>query len=169
MDTQNLKAFLLVAETGSFSLAAQKLHLTQPAVSKRVAQLEEQLNVTLFDRIGRTINTTEAGDALLPHARAVQLELQAAEQSVRDLAGEVRGRLRLATSHHIGLHHLPPVLSYFSKTYPAVQLDIEFMDSEQAYELTLRGERDRQGHEQGNRSESHGIEPDQVFGGHSEE
>lgn len=140
MDTQNLKAFLLVAQTGSFSLAAQKLHLTQPAVSKRVAQLEEQLNVTLFDRIGRTINTTEAGEALLPHARAVQLELQAAEQSVRDLAGEVRGRLRLATSHHIGLHRLPPVLSYFSKTFPAVQLDIDFMDSEQAYDLTLRGE-----------------------------
>jgi DNA-binding transcriptional LysR family regulator len=140
MDTQNLKAFLLVAETGSFSLAAQKLHLTQPAVSKRVAQLEQQLNITLFDRIGRTINTTEAGEALLPHARAVQLELQAAEQSVRDLAGEVRGRLRLATSHHIGLHRLPPVLSYFSKTFPAVQLDIDFMDSEQAYELTLRGE-----------------------------
>lgn len=140
MDTQNLKAFLLVAETGSFSLAAQKLHLTQPAVSKRVAQLEEQLNVTLFDRIGRTISTTEAGEALLPHARAVQLELQAAEQSVRDLAGEVRGRLRLATSHHIGLHRLPPVLSFFSKTYPAVQLDIDFMDSEQAYDLTLRGE-----------------------------
>lgn len=140
MDTQNLKAFLLVAETGSFSLAAQKLHLTQPAVSKRVAQLEEQLQVTLFDRIGRTVNTTEAGQALLPHARAVQLELQAAEQSVRDLAGAVRGRLRLATSHHIGLHRLPPVLSFFSKTYPAVQLDIDFMDSEQAYDLTLRGE-----------------------------
>lgn len=140
MDTQNLKAFLLVAETGSFSLAAQKLHLTQPAVSKRVAQLEEQLNVTLFDRIGRTITTTEAGEALLPHARAVQLELQAAEQSVRDLAGEVRGRLRLATSHHIGLHRLPPVLSFFSKAFPQVHLDIDFMDSEQAYELTQRGE-----------------------------
>ncbi|CAA0118399.1 HTH-type transcriptional activator CmpR [Halioglobus japonicus] len=140
MDTQNLKAFLLVAETGSFSLAAQKLHLTQPAVSKRVAQLEEQLNTTLFDRIGRTVSTTEAGQALLPHARAVQLELQAAEQSVRDLAGEVRGRLRLATSHHIGLHRLPPILSFFSQTYPNVHLDIEFMDSEQAYDLTLRGE-----------------------------
>jgi DNA-binding transcriptional LysR family regulator len=140
MDTQNLRAFLLVAETGSFSQAAQKLHLTQPAVSKRVAQLEEQLNISLFDRIGRTISTTEAGEALLPHARAVQLELQAAEQSVRDLAGEVRGRLRLATSHHIGLHRLPPVLSSFSKTFPEVQLDIDFMDSEQAYELTLRGE-----------------------------
>jgi DNA-binding transcriptional LysR family regulator len=140
MDTQNLRAFLLVAETGSFSIAAQKLHLTQPAVSKRVAQLEDQLNVSLFDRIGRTVSTTEAGRALLPHARAVNLELQAAEQSVRDLAGEVTGRLRLATSHHIGLHRLPPVLSYFSKAYPAVQLDIDFMDSEQAYELTLRGE-----------------------------
>jgi DNA-binding transcriptional LysR family regulator len=140
MDSQNLKAFLLVAETGSFSMAAQKLHLTQPAISKRVAQLEEQLNTPLFDRIGRTIRTTEAGAALLPHARAVLLELQAAQQSVRDLAGEVQGTLRLATSHHIGLHRLPPVLSFFSKAYPAVQLDIDFMDSEQAYELTLRGE-----------------------------
>jgi len=140
MDSQNLKAFLLVAETGSFSMAAHKLHLTQPAISKRVAQLEEQLNAPLFDRIGRTISTTEAGKALLPHARAVLLELQAAQQSVRDLAGEVQGNLRLATSHHIGLHRLPPVLSFFSKAYPAVRLDIDFMDSEQAYELTLRGE-----------------------------
>lgn len=140
MDTQNLRAFLLVAETGSFSVAARKLHLTQPAVSKRVAQLEEHLNAALFDRIGRKVSTTEAGEALLPHARAVHLEIQAAEQSVRDLAGEVGGRLRLATSHHIGLHRLPPILSSFSKTFPGVQLDIAFMDSEQAYELTLRGE-----------------------------
>ena len=140
MDTQNLRAFLLVAESGSFSQAAKRLHLTQPAVSKRIAQLEAQLNVSLFDRIGRRISTTEAGEALLPHARAVHLELQAAQQSVRDLAGEVRGRLRLATSHHIGLHRLPPLLSFFSKAFPAVQLDIDFMDSEQAYELTLQGE-----------------------------
>ena len=140
MDTQNLRAFLLVAESGSFSKAAMRLHLTQPAVSKRIAQLEAQLNVSLFDRIGRRISTTEAGEALLPHARAVHLELQAAQQSVRDLAGEVRGRLRLATSHHIGLHRLPPLLSFFSKAFPAVQLDIDFMDSEQAYELTLQGE-----------------------------
>tara|TARA_B110000483_G_scaffold243239_1_gene332022 strand:+ start:3517 stop:4401 length:885 start_codon:yes stop_codon:yes gene_type:complete len=140
VDTQNLRAFLLVAESGSFSKAAKRLHLTQPAVSKRIAQLEAQLNVSLFDRIGRRISTTEAGEALLPHARAVHLEMQAAQQSVRDLAGEVRGRLRLATSHHIGLHRLPPLLSFFSKAFPAVQLDIDFMDSEKAYELTLQGE-----------------------------
>lgn len=140
MDVQNLKAFLLVAENGSFSTAAQRLHLTQPAVSKRVAQLEQELDAALFDRIGRHVSLTEAGHALLPHAKAVQLELQAAERSVRDLAGEVSGQLRLATSHHIGLHRLPPVLSEFSSRFPAVHIDIDFMDSEQAYDLTLRGD-----------------------------
>ena len=139
METQNLSAFLLVAETGSFSLAAEKLHLTQPAVSKRVALLEEQLGTELFDRIGRVISLTEAGRALLPHAKAVQQQLAQAERSVRDLAGDVAGQLRLATSHHIGLHRLPPVLSSFSRAYPAVQIDIDFMDSEQAYDLILQG------------------------------
>ncbi len=139
MDTQNLKAFVLVAENGSFSQAAEKLHLTQPAVSKRVALLEEQLGAGLFDRIGRNVTLTEAGRALLPHAKAVEQELLAAQQSVRDLDGEVAGRLRLATSHHIGLHRLPPLLSTFSKAYPGVQIDIEFLDSEQAYELIMQG------------------------------
>jgi DNA-binding transcriptional LysR family regulator len=140
MDIQNLRAFLQVAECSSFSLAAERLHLTQPAVSKRVALLEGELGTELFDRIGRRVTLTEAGSALLPHARAVQQELQAAERSVRDLAGAVGGRLRLATSHHIGLHRLPPVLSYFKNAYPAVQIDIDFMDSEQAYELIMQGE-----------------------------
>ena len=139
MDTQNLQAFLLVAETGSFSLAAEQLHLTQPAVSKRVAQLEEQLDGKLFDRIGRNIGLTEAGKALLPHAKRIQQELRLAVQSVHDLDGEVSGALRLATSHHIGLHRLPPLLSYFSEAFPAVHIDIDFMDSEQAYDLITQG------------------------------
>lgn len=140
VDTQNLRAFILIAQAGSFSEAAERLHLTQPAVSKRIAQLEEQLGTPLFDRIGRTVNLTEAGKALLPHARAVELELAAAERSVRDLDGEVAGNLRLATSHHIGLHRLPPVLRDFTQQFANVHIDIDFMDSEQAYELTLRGE-----------------------------
>jgi DNA-binding transcriptional LysR family regulator len=139
VDTLQLKAFILVAETTSFSQAAEQLHITQPAVSKRVALLEQQLDTSLFDRIGRSVSLTEAGRALLPHAKRVEQEMQAAEQSVRDLAGEVSGRLRLATSHHIGLHRLPPILSRFNKLYGAVQIDIEFMDSEQAYELIAQG------------------------------
>ncbi|QFU76200.1 LysR family transcriptional regulator [Halioglobus maricola] len=139
MDNQNLRAFLLVAETGSFSGAAAKLHLTQPAVSKRVALLEDELDAALFDRIGRNVTLTEAGEALLPHAKAVEQQLEAAVQSVRDLSGETQGQLRLATSHHIGLHRLPPVLSTFSNEYPQVHIDIDFMDSEQAYELIHQG------------------------------
>jgi DNA-binding transcriptional LysR family regulator len=120
-------------------MAADKLHLTQPAISKRIALLEEQLGADLFDRIGRNVSLTEAGRALLPHARAISQQLMTAEQSVRDLSGDVTGQLRLATSHHIGLHRLPPVLSRFSKAFPGVKIDIEFMDSEQAYELIMQG------------------------------
>lgn len=139
MDTQNLRAFLLVAQQGSFSAAAEKLHLTQPAVSKRIALLEEHLEVELFDRIGRSVSLTEAGRALMPFATSVEQELRAAEQAVRDLDGEVAGKLQLATSHHIGLHRLPPILSQFKQQFPAVHIDIDFMDSEQAYELIMQG------------------------------
>ena len=139
METQNLRAFALVARVGSFSQAAEKLHITQPAVSKRVALLEQQLGTDLFDRIGRHVGLTEAGRALLPHAELIEQQLLAAEQSVRDLSGDVRGALRLATSHHIGLHRLPPVLSEFSRRYEQVHIDIDFMDSEQAYELIMQG------------------------------
>jgi DNA-binding transcriptional LysR family regulator len=139
METQNLRAFLLVAESASFSAAAEQLHITQPAVSKRVATLEQQLGTSLFDRIGRRVSLTEAGAALLPHARSIWHNLGQAEQSIRDLSGVVGGRLRLGTSHHIGLHRLPPVLRRFSSRFSGVKLDIDFMDSEQAYEEIMRG------------------------------
>jgi DNA-binding transcriptional LysR family regulator len=139
MEIQNLRAFLLVAEHASFSAAAEALHLTQPAVSKRVAALEQQLGTTLFDRIGRRVSLTEAGRALLPHAGAITQSLDQAVQSIEDLSGDVAGRLRLATSHHIGLHRLPPVLRRFNAAYRSVALDIDFMDSEQAQDEILRG------------------------------
>ncbi|MEM8560802.1 MAG: LysR family transcriptional regulator [Pseudomonadota bacterium] len=138
MELQHLRAFQNVAETGSFSLAAEKLHLTQPAVSKRIALLEQELGAELFDRIGRDVSLTEAGRVLLPHVRAVQQQLEAARQSVLDLSGEIAGELKLATSHHIGLHRLPPVLSQFSSAYEHVHIDIDFMDSEQAYDRILQ-------------------------------
>ena len=66
MDTQSLQAFLAVADSGSFSRAAEQLHLTQPAVSKRIASLEALTRARLFDRIGRRVSLTEAGRLLLP-------------------------------------------------------------------------------------------------------
>jgi len=132
MEFAALKAFVAVAETGSFSVAAEHLFLTQPAVSKRIAALESELDTRLFDRIGRTVTLTEAGVALLPRAQNMLVELKDSIRAVSSLSDEVRGTLRFATSHHIGLHRLPPTLKRYTQAYPQVRLDIRFMDSEAA-------------------------------------
>jgi len=139
MDLANLNAFIAIAETGSFSLAGERLHLTQPAVSKRLAALESQLGVRLFDRLGREIGLTEAGRALLPRAYRILSVLDDTRRALTNLNGDVSGRLCLATSHHIGLHRLPPLLRTFTRKHPAVTLDIRFLDSEVAYEDVLHG------------------------------
>ncbi len=140
MDTATLQAFLSVASTGSFSQAAQALFLTQPAVSKRVAALETELGMRLFDRIGRQVTLTEAGQVLLPRARQVMIELDDSKRAVANLSGTVTGNLALGTSHHIALHRLPPVLRTFARRYPAVALDLRFMDSEQVSNAVQNGQ-----------------------------
>ena len=139
MDLANLNAFIAIAETGSFSLAGERLHLTQPAASKRIAGLEQQLKVRLFDRLGREIGLTEAGRALLPRAYQILGVLDDTRRALTNLSGEISGRLTLATSHHIGLHRLPPLLRAFTRSHPEVALDIQFLDSEVAYEEVLHG------------------------------
>ncbi|MFP5507510.1 MAG: LysR family transcriptional regulator [Gammaproteobacteria bacterium] len=140
MDIANLRAFVAVAETRSFSAAAAQLHLTQPAVSKRIAALEESFDARLFDRIGRTVDLTEAGRALLPRARRILAELDDSHRALADLSGTVAGTLRLGTSHHIGLHRLPPTLRAFAARYPEVTLDLHFMDSEAACHAVETGD-----------------------------
>lgn len=140
MDIQNLKAFIAVADSGSFSAAAAQLHITQPAVSKRISLLETQLDSPLFDRAGRRARLTQAGNRLLLHARTILQQVNLAQQEIRDLSATVSGSLTIATSHHIGLHRLPPVLRAFSDLYPQVRLNIEFTDSEKAHEAVLRGD-----------------------------
>lgn len=140
MDLASLNAFIAVAETGSFSHAGERLHLTQPAISKRIAALEQQLAVRLFDRLGREIRLTEAGQALLPRAYQIINVLDDTRRALGNLQGEISGRLTLATSHHIGLHRLPPLLRRFTQQHPQVTLDIHFLDSEVAYEEVLHGQ-----------------------------
>ena len=138
MDNQNLSAFIMVAENKSFSEAAYVLDVTQSTISKRIALLESQVGKKLFDRIARRVALTEAGQELLPRARRILKEYANAVQAINDLSGNVSGILRLAISHHLGLHRLPDLLKIFSKTYPDVVLDIEFMDSEKAYERIMQ-------------------------------
>ena len=142
MDTQSLQAFLAVAETESFSLAAQRLHITQPAVSKRIALLEESLNNQLFDRLPRKAILTPAGEALMPKAKHIISELLEIKTELANLSGDISGTLRIGTSHHIGLHHLPHILRQFHTAYPQVKLAMQFLGSEAACDALAQGELD---------------------------
>ena len=140
MDIPNLHAFVCVAETGSFSEAAEQLYITQPAVSKRVSALETELDVHLFDRIGRKVTLTEAGNALLTRARIILQQVEDSKRALQNLSGHIAGKLSIGTSHHIGLHRLPPVLRAFTHSYPEVELDLHFMDSEEACHAIEHGD-----------------------------
>ena len=140
MDISNLNAFVAVADTGSFSMASDQLYLTQPAISKRISALESELDVSLFDRIGRKVTLTEAGQALLSRARTILQQVEDSKRAIQNLSGHVAGKLSIGTSHHIGLHRLPPVLRSFTQDYPDVELDLHFMDSEEACHAIEHGE-----------------------------
>jgi DNA-binding transcriptional LysR family regulator len=140
MDIAQLSAFITVAEAGSFSQAAEQLNLTQPAVSKRIAVLENDLAVRLFDRIGKRVMLTEAGRLFLPRSRKIIREMEDVRTTIHNLSDQVSGTLSVGSSHHIGLHRLPPVLKQFSNIYPEVIIDISFLDSEKAYAGVNHGE-----------------------------
>ncbi|MGD8429992.1 MAG: LysR family transcriptional regulator [Ectothiorhodospiraceae bacterium] len=140
MDIAGLQAFIAVAEHRSFSAAAESLHLTQPAVSKRIAALEDMVRVRLFDRVGRRVLLTEAGAQLYPRARRIMSEVEDGRRALSNLSGTVGGVLSLATSHHIGLHRMPPILREFRVLYPHVRLDLRFMSSEDAYNAVVDGQ-----------------------------
>jgi DNA-binding transcriptional LysR family regulator len=140
MNFSGLETFLVVAETGSFSKAANSLHLTQPAITKRIKSLEKILNTRLFDRVGKRVHLSAGGQLLLPRARALILAMTDTQRLMQNLSERITGLLHLATSHHVGLHRLAPVLKDFSNSFDDVQLDIRFEDSEAAHELVRRGD-----------------------------
>lgn len=138
MDSGALKAFIAVVDHGSFSEAAEMLHLTQPAISKRLAALENLLGATLLDRSQRQLRLTDAGARLLPYARRILDEVHNARQALTTSGSGVSGNLALIASHHIGLHHLPDWLRRLNRDYPEVSLGLQFMDSESAYDRMAR-------------------------------
>ena len=139
MEWNELRAFIAVADNASFSRAAEQLHLTQPAITKRIQALEASVGVSLFDRVGKRVYLTEAGALLKPRALDLLSALADTEVMLRNLHRRIDGRLALATSHHVGLHRLAPVLKAFSQRFTDVELDIEFVDSEAAHDLVRSG------------------------------
>jgi DNA-binding transcriptional LysR family regulator len=140
MELASLRAFVQVARERSFSQAADALYITQPAVSKRIASLETELGAPLFDRVGRQVLLTELGHHLLPRAEQILHGIADIQQELANLSGEVTGLLAMGTSHHIGLHRLPPILRRYTDRYPDVELDIRFMSSERVSLAVAQGE-----------------------------
>ncbi|MBR5495392.1 MAG: LysR family transcriptional regulator, partial [Psychrobacter sp.] len=140
MNTTNLTTFVTVMQTGSISGAAEKLFITQPAVSKRIKNLEDEFNITLFDTVGRGIVPTQAASEMLPHAKRWLEDYENFKINLQHSKHIVSGKLVIGTSHHIGLHHLAPVLKHFIQAYPAVQLEVHFVDSEKAHKAVLDGD-----------------------------
>ncbi|MAA63468.1 MAG: LysR family transcriptional regulator [Alteromonadaceae bacterium] len=138
MDTQSLSAFVAIVDHQSFSEAAEALHLTQPAISKRLASLENQIGTALIDRRQRGMALTDAGSRLLPYARRILDELHNARLDLETTTHRIAGRLPVIASHHIGLHHLPAWLRRFNREFPQVELALQFMDSESAFEQMRR-------------------------------
>ncbi|MBZ6075666.1 LysR family transcriptional regulator [Microvirga puerhi] len=122
MNLHLLRLFDAVARHQSFSRAAEALHVSQPAVSKGVRELEAQLGSPLLERGPGGVRPTEAGLLLLSHARTVFSAEQAAEEALDALRGLRRGTLRIGASTTIATHFLPPLLGAFHRANPEVDL-----------------------------------------------
>jgi LysR family hydrogen peroxide-inducible transcriptional activator len=124
MELQQLRYFCAIAETGSFSRAAQQTHVSQPSLSQQIRKLEDELGARLFDRLGRTIRLTELGRAFLPRARAVLRELESARSDVVERKASISGPVCVGVIPTIAPYYLPPVLAAFSRKCPQAHVTV---------------------------------------------
>ena len=139
MNLHLLRIFATVAEYGSFSQAAQRLYISQPAVSKAVQELERQLGTILIDRSGHKVLLSEAGILLQQHAQQIFALERSAETTLEQLHGLERGHLALGGSHTTGTYLLPPTLGLFHRQYPGIKLSLEIGNTQQVVDRLLAG------------------------------
>ena len=124
MEIHQLFYFVAVAETGGFSRAAQRCNVAQPSLSQQILKLEQELGQQLFDRMGRTVALTEAGQALLPRARSILAELQDIRRGLSQEINEGHGRLAVGFIPTIAPFLLPGVIKRFTEMFPHADLAV---------------------------------------------
>ncbi|MFC6644095.1 LysR family transcriptional regulator [Granulicella cerasi] len=124
MEIQQLKYVCAVAETGSFSRAAERCKVAQPSLSQQILKLEEELGARLFDRLGRRIQLTESGQAFLPHARSVLAQLEQARASVESQTADLRGSVTVGVIPTIAPYLMPVYATEFMRQLPEARLRI---------------------------------------------
>lgn len=135
LDGRQLRAFAILAQTGSFTQAARELHLTQSAISHSIKALEADVHCRLLDRLGKKVTLTQAGEQFLAHTRKILQEMETARQGLDELGRWGHGRLRLGASLTACQYLLPPVLREFKESFPHCALQIEPGDTSHAMEL----------------------------------
>jgi DNA-binding transcriptional LysR family regulator len=130
MTLRQFEVFLAIARAGSFRRAAETLHLSQPALSQHVRELETALGARLFDRLGRSVVLTDAGRVLAEHAKRLFVTLADARQAIQDLQGLERGSLTIGASSTPGIYVLPRLLGAFRQRYPGIELSLRLGNSE---------------------------------------
>lgn len=133
MELRQLKYFKAACELQNFSEAARVLFISQSTLSQQIKQLEEELDVLLFDRIGKRVVPTEAGLAFLPYATKALYDAEDGKQIIRDLKGIETGVLHIGVTYSMS-PLLIAALGRFTKTYPKVKVDISFATSEELLE-----------------------------------
>ncbi|WP_395702473.1 LysR substrate-binding domain-containing protein [Aquabacterium sp.] len=139
---REIEVFIALAETLSFRRTAERMHLSQPAVSGVVARLEAGFGAALFERSTRAVQLTDAGQALLAHARGLNAQARAATAAVRDVVELRQGRVRVAALPSLAATVVPVVFARFAARHPGVRLDLLDTLSAVSFELVRSGEVD---------------------------
>jgi DNA-binding transcriptional LysR family regulator len=138
MDARQLEYFLAVADHGSFNRAAASLHLAQPSLSQAIRSLERELGTLLFHRIGRRIELTEAGQAMIPPARQVLRDLEFTRATVESVKGLRTGRLDIASMPSPAVQPLARMIGAYLRRYPAMRVDVRAVPTASAVAAQVR-------------------------------
>lgn len=127
-DLNDMMVFLAVVETGSFTLAADRLAIPKANVSRKVSRLEQKLNVTLLERSTRSQHLTEAGSRYLMHCKRIHEEIELATASVSEILHSLKGTLKIGASVASGQQILRPALAQFMHLYPELQVQLNLVN-----------------------------------------
>jgi len=134
MQIESLKVFCDLAETESFTKAAQINNVTQSAVSQQISSLERQFNSLLIERSKKKFRLTREGEVLYEYSKQIIQTYDSLFSKLQEIKDIISGTIRVATIYSIGLHDLPPYLKRFLKAYPTVNVHVEYRRSNQVYE-----------------------------------
>jgi DNA-binding transcriptional LysR family regulator len=142
MQVETFKVYCDLVESGSFSQSAVRNYITQSAVSQQIRNLESRFGTPLLVREGRSVSTTDAGKILYEGARDILERFERLELQLQSLGEEMTGTVRIATIYSVGLYEMSMAIKVFLKTYPKVNLNVEYHRANRVYEECLNGNAD---------------------------